>query len=57
MLHVHPADLGALMMHAVQQLRDQNVRENPSCRAISFRRAADGMCSVRDDEKMLMPMF
>ena len=57
MLHVHPADLGALMMHALQQLRDQNVRKSPSCRAISFRRAADGMCSVRDDGKMLMPMF
>ena len=28
MLHVHPAELGALMMHAVQQLRNQHVREN-----------------------------
>ena len=57
MLHVHPADLGALMMHAVQQLRNQNVRENASCRAISFCRAADGMGSMRDDGKMPMSMF
>ena len=40
--NVHPAELGAAIPHAVQQLRYQNVRQNPSCRVISFRRAAEG---------------
>ena len=58
MLRVHPADLGALMMHAVQQLRNQHVRENLLAAEQSASAEPQTACApVRDDGKMPMSMF